>query len=259
MQVENSRPAILCFAGLDPSGGAGLQADIEAIASCGGHALPIATCLTVQNTSQAIDLQPVNAELVQRQAEALQADIPIAGCKIGVLPNSDIVCAVADFLSGIPDVPVVLDPVLHAAQGIGFCDQSTVNIIKQRLLPKVRIITPNQAELKKLTSENATESENSRALCASGSAFVFVTSADQEGNSIKNTLYNNEGIVHQNCWSKLPHSYHGSGCTLSSAICYFIASGLDVVSAVNKAEQYTRQCLIQADVIGAGQYIPRRI
>ena len=87
MQAQNSRPAILCFAGLDPSGGAGLQADIEAIAACGGHALPIATCLTVQNSMHATSVTAIDPVLVHQQAQALLADLPIAGCKIGVIPN----------------------------------------------------------------------------------------------------------------------------------------------------------------------------
>lgn len=259
MQVENSRPAILCFAGLDPSGGAGLQADIEAIASCGGHALPIATCLTVQNASQAIASQAVDASIVQQQAAALIADMPIAGCKIGVLPNGDMVQTIVNILSLIPDIPVVLDPVLHATQGIRFCDEQTVNIIKEYLLPRVQVTTPNQAELQQLVSKQGSELQHAQALCGYGTEFVFVTGADQECKEIENTLYTRHGIVHRSRWKKLPHSFHGSGCTLSSALACFLALGIDMVEAVEKAQHYTWQSLQRADVIGAGQYIPKRI
>ena len=120
MQAQNSRPAILCFAGLDPSGGAGLQADIEAIAACGGHALPIATCLTVQNSMQATSVTAIDPVLAHQQAQALLADLPIAGCKIGVIPNAQLAEVIRQILKQLPTTPVVLDPVVHASQGISF-------------------------------------------------------------------------------------------------------------------------------------------
>jgi hydroxymethylpyrimidine/phosphomethylpyrimidine kinase len=259
MQVENSRPAILCFAGLDPSGGAGLQADIEAIASCGGHALPIATCLTVQNSSKAFASQAVDINLVQQQAEALLEDTPIAGCKIGVLPTSNMVQTIVNILSQTPDIPIVLDPVIHATHGIRFCDEPTVNTIKEYLLPYIQVITPNQVELQQLASIQGSELENAQDLCARGTDFVFVTGADQAGTVVKNTLYNHQGVIHQSHWEKLPHSFHGSGCTLSSALSCFLALGFDTVDAIDRAQQYTWRSLQHADAIGTGQFIPKRV
>ena len=95
MQAENVRPSILCFSGLDPSGGAGLQADIEAISSCGGHALPIATCLTVQNTTGNISTNGIEPFIIQTQAEALLEDMQVSACKIGVIPNENIARSIA--------------------------------------------------------------------------------------------------------------------------------------------------------------------
>lgn len=259
MQAENSRPAILCFAGLDPSGGAGLQADIEAIASCGGHALPIATCLTVQNTSQAIASEPVDTRLVQQQAQVLLSDMPIAGCKIGVIPNASMVITIADLLSQLPPIPTVLDPVLHATQGISFCDKDTINAIKELLLPLVNVTTPNQAELQQLTSNKATELQNALTLCEYGTNFVFVTGADQASTRIKNNLYSNHGLIHKNTWQKIPHSFHGSGCTLSSSLACFLALGFNEIEAIENAQQYTWQSLKAANMIGDGQYIPKRV
>ena len=153
----------------------------------------------------------------------------------------------------------MFDPVLHATQGISFCDADTIEKAKQILLPQTHIITPNQVELQQLASAQASESENALALCHLGSNFVFVTGADQDSEQIKNTLYHSAGLVEQFSWQKLPHSFHGSGCTLSSAIACYIALGFNEIEAVKKAQEYTWQALKQADVIGAGQHIPKRM
>ncbi|MFK7794559.1 MAG: hydroxymethylpyrimidine/phosphomethylpyrimidine kinase [Gammaproteobacteria bacterium] len=261
MQAENSRPPVLCIGGLDPSGGAGLEADIEAVASCGGHALPIASCLTVQNSVQTFSVSGVDPQLIQQQAHALIDDMPIVSCKIGVVPNKAIISAIREILTQLPNVPVVFDPVLSASHGSTFSNADTINAIKEILLPVVTVITPNLSELATLTDNNDDITSQAKALCQLGVNYVLATGADshQDDDNVHNTLFNSEGMKEEYQWPRLPNSYHGSGCTLSSALACFLALGLDMSAAVNKAQQFTWRSLQNAQQIGSGQWIPKRI
>lgn len=259
MQAENTRPAILCFGGLDPSGGAGLQADIEAIAYCGGHALPMATCLTVQNSVQAFSVAATDEQLLHQQAEALLQDIPVASCKIGVIPNSKIAETIAGIIAQIPDIPVILDPVLSASKGSQFSDTATIDTIKDILLPMVSVVTPNMTELAALTSENHSAHRCASELCSYGAKHVLLTNADSQAPEVSNALFTADGLVEEYRWPKLPHAYHGSGCTLSSALAYFLTNELDVSAAARLAQQYTWQSLQSAESLGHGQWIPNRV
>ncbi len=259
MQAENTSPAILCFGGLDPSGGAGLQADIEAVAACGGHALPIATCLTVQNTAQASKLLPTDAQLIALQAESILQDIAIDGCKIGVIPNSEITAVISDIVRQLPNIPVVLDPVFRASRGSTFCDQTTINTIKEKLLPFTKIATPNVAELEALTSDNESLLTRATELCMQGPDYVLLTDADNPAPKVCNQLFSAQGLIKEYYWPKLPHAYHGSGCTLSSALACFLSLKTEVSMAANLAQEYTWHSLQNARALGAGQMIPKRI
>ena len=259
MQAENSNPAVLCFGGLDPSGGAGLQADIEAIAACGGHALPIATCLTVQNTAQAFKCSPTEAQLIAQQAESLLQDIAICGCKIGVIPNSEIAAVIGGIIRQIPNIPVVLDPVFRASKGSIFCDQTTIDAIAEILLPLTSIATPNVAELTALTSESESLIARATELCVLGPDYVLLTDADNPAAKVCNKLFNFQGLIKEYYWPKLPHAYHGSGCTLSSSLACFLSMGMEISMATNLAQEYTWQSLQNAQALGAGQRIPKRI
>ncbi len=259
MQAEILRPPILCIGGLDPSGGAGLQADIEAVAGCGGHALPIASCLTVQNSAQAISVSAVEAKLIQQQASALLDDMHIASCKIGVVPNKAVALAIAEILAQLPSVPVVFDPVLSASHGSEFCNADTIKAIKEILLPIVTVVTPNLSELMTLTDNNSNVSSQAKSLCELGPKYVFATGADSDNDNVYNTLLTRQGVKHEYQWPRLPHSYHGSGCTLSSSLACYLAFDLDVAEAIKKAQQFTWQSLQNAQQIGSGQWIPKRI
>jgi hydroxymethylpyrimidine/phosphomethylpyrimidine kinase len=259
MQAENSRPPILCIGGLDPSGGAGLQADIEAVASCGGHALPIASCLTVQNSVQAISVSAVEPKLMLQQASALLDDMHIASCKIGVVPNKAVALAIAEILVQLANVPVVFDPVLSASHGSEFSNADTIKTIKEILLPIVTVVTPNFSELMTLTDNDGDVTSQAISLCELGPKYVLATGADSDTDNVHNTLFTCEGVKQEYQWPRLPHRYHGSGCTLSSALACYLAFDLDIAEAIDKAQKFTWQSLRNAQQIGSGQWIPKRI
>ncbi len=259
MQVENRRPLVLCFGGLDPSGGAGLQADIETIASCGGHALPIATCLTVQNSVAAIELSIVDEQLMRKQAEVLLNDMRIACCKIGVIPNVNIAITIAGIVAQIPEIPVVLDPVFAPSNGNQFSDSDTINAIREYLLPLVNVITPNLAELEKLSTVGNSNCLRAQNLCKQGPKYVLLTGTDESAPEVLNSLYTVDGLVKEYRWERLPNHYHGSGCTLSSAIACNLAHEMDIADAVYSGQQLTWQFLQAAEPLGTGQWIPNRM
>ena len=258
MQAENSRPLILVFAGLDPSGGAGLQADIEAISHCGGHALPIASCLTVQNTQQADAVCSVDQQLIQRQVNAILQDMRISACKIGVIPSQSVAVTIAEVIAQFTDIPIIFDPVLTATNGITFSDRATIQVIQKTLLPRVTVMTPNTQELNTLIDGKSAIAAKAQALCAQGPQYVLVTGAEENTRQVKHLLFNLEGLVASFACQRLPHSYHGSGCTLSSALATWLAMNLTISEAIKKAQRYTWLSLQHAEPLGAGQWIPNR-
>ena len=259
MQVENTTPTVLCFGGLDPTGGAGLQADIESVAACGGHALSIATCLTVQDSTRAYAFVATGKDLIQQQADALLADIAVDACKIGVIPNSEVATVVAGIIAQIANIPVVLDPVLRATAGSTFCDRKTMDTLKKALLPLTTVITPNAEELLQLSSNQASPSERANELCKLGPEYALVTDANHSATEVCNTLFQSGTLLEEYLWPKLPYVFHGSGCTLSSALACFLSKQTDVRSAVQLAQEFTRQSLQSARTLGKGQKFPKRI
>ena len=256
------RPSILCFAGLDPCGGAGLQADIESISQCGGYSLPIATCLTVQNTQQVRSVSAVKAELIQQQVSALIQDIDIAACKISVIPNQDIAHMIAEIIADFSSIPVIYDPVLIPSQGQAFSDPATLETIQQKLLPKVDIITPNHNELDQLAQSVESLSDKISAVTNLGPNHILVTGADEDSTKdsshVNNHLYTQETLIKTYAWPRLPHTYHGSGCTMSSALACFLALGESTQEAALHAQQFTYNALQHAEAPGRGQMSPAR-
>ena len=259
MSEKNIRSCVLCLGGLDPSGGAGIQADIEAVAATGAHALTLATCLTVQNSQQTLAMQAVDAHLIQKQLECLQTDMPIHACKIGVLPNAKTASIIAAFLSHLEDIPVVFDPVMRATVGIHFAEQESWQTIQQELLPQVTICTPNQAELTLLSGLDAAPSRQEGLLLEYGLDALLVTAADEDTVDVQNTLYRPDNDPIDYIWPRLNAHYHGSGCTLSSALASRLAQGEDLVDAVKQAQNYVQYSLKRGQALGQGQHIPNRV
>lgn len=151
------RPTVLCFSGLDPSGGAGLQADIEAVGNSGAHAAIACTALTIQNSQQVFGFEATSKELLLAQANAVVNDLPIKVVKSGMLGTTDNIAALADFLRAHPDYSYVLDPVLVANSGGSLGDQATLVQAFVELIPLATLITPNTLELRALTDEDDLE------------------------------------------------------------------------------------------------------
>ena len=152
-------PIVLTFAATDPSGGAGLQADILTIASMGCHPLSIVTAITVQDTSGVDDVQPVDADMVADQARAVLEDMPVAAFKIGLLGSVENIAAIAEVISDYPDIPLILDPVLSSGRGDELANEDMVDALRELLLPQTTILTPNSMEARRLVQDEENEQD----------------------------------------------------------------------------------------------------
>ncbi|SEL25564.1 bifunctional hydroxymethylpyrimidine kinase/phosphomethylpyrimidine kinase [Halomonas daqiaonensis] len=256
-------PTVLVLSGHDPTGGAGLVADSEAVAACGGWALTVPTALTVQNCRDVSTVSPVAADDLCAMAAALD-EFEIAAIKIGLVPDVTVLDAVVDILRRRPGVPVVLDPVLRAGGG---SDLSTVELIDamcRHLLPLVDILTPNRQELARLAgTEFADDTERAVRLMSLGCQALLVTGTDHPAgrvpaDRVEHTLHAPD-ISRQWSWPRLAGSFHGSGCTLASALAARLAAGESLVTACEQAQAFTWQALARGWQPGHDQRLPRRL
>ena len=258
-------PIVLTFAASDPSSGAGMQADILTIASMGCHPLSVITGITVQDTSGVEDIQAVDADMVIDQARTLLEDMPVAAFKIGLLGSVDNIAAIAEIVSDYPDIPLVLDPVLASGRGDELANEDMLDALRELLLPQSTILTPNSMEARRLVvDEDNDEDDPSLSECAKrilgmGCEYVLITGTHEHTPKVVNTLYGERGQIRSDDWPRLPGIYHGSGCTLASAIAALLANGLSMEDAVREAQEYTWEALKYGFRPGMGQHIPDRL
>jgi hydroxymethylpyrimidine/phosphomethylpyrimidine kinase len=255
--MSSAPPIVLSFAGSDPTGGAGLQADVLTIASMGCHPLSVLTAFTVQNTSGVISIDAIDSARVRAQAERLLAEIHVAAFKLGVLGSSANAEVIARILADHADVPVVLDPVLASGRGDALAAVDTVAALRELIIPLATVVTPNSIEARRL-AQCSSLAESAQKLLGFGAEYVLITGTHEESEEVINTLYDGGGVVREDRWPRLDGSYHGSGCTLASALAAALANGLGAPEAVRDAQEFTWQALAAGFRPGAGQYIPDR-
>jgi hydroxymethylpyrimidine/phosphomethylpyrimidine kinase len=248
-----------------------MQADLLTLASMGCHALTVITALTVQDTTGVEEIMPLDADMVADQARCILEDVPVAVFKLGVLGSVEIIAAIAEIVSDYPEIPLVLDPVLASGRGDELANEDMLAALRELIIPQTTLITPNTLEALRLVEEEedqGDEEEGQEPLsmdeCASrllemGCEYVMITGTHQATTKVVNTLYHRDGRVREDSWDRLPGSYHGSGCTLASAIAAGIAQGLELSDAVREAQEYTWQALRAGYRLGMGQFIPDRL
>jgi len=260
---------LLSIAGSDPSGGAGIQADLKTFAAHDTYGMAVVTAVTAQSTTGVLEVETLSAELVERQIRAVLDDIGVDAIKIGMLGSAEVVARVARTLADTAGTaPVVLDPVLRASDGTPLIGPGGAERIARDLLPLVTVITPNRAEAEALlaavgetrsrrgrdaeTGESAVEA-GARSLAAIGPA-VLVTGGDAEGADVLDLLVDHAGSVQVFLSPRLAtRSTHGTGCTLSAALAVRLAQGLALAEATRLAIDYVRRAMDPGLDLGRGR------
>ena len=258
MNDRSPVPVVLVFAGSDPSGGAGVQADIESIASMGCHATCVITAITVQDTEDVVRIEPVDAITVMDQARAILEDMPVAAIKVGLIGSAENVEAIHAILMDYPELPVVLDPVIESGGGSVLTDDETAEAMVNLLFPLTTVLTPNSHEVAFFAQEGDNLESRAQEILESGCEFLLLTGTHENTRDVVNTLYGHSRQLETYTWDRLPFSYHGSGCTLSAAISGLLAQGIDPYAAFVEAQEYTWDTLKQGYRIGMGQHLPNR-
>ena len=251
--MNATKPSVMCFSGLDPTGGAGIQADIETLFSIGCHCTPVISALTVQNTNNTSSIVATEATLLIQQARAVLEDIPIKCFKVGLLGSVASVEVLHTLFRDYPHIPVVVNPVAISPDGIDI-----IEAIRNLLLPLATVLTPNTDELRLFAATADTLDACANEVLESGCRHILLTGTHSKSAEVINRLYTRHQDIASFHWPRLPESYHGSGCTLASAIAGYLAHQSSVQDAVQQAQRFTWESLKHGSRIGMGRHVPNR-
>lgn len=255
-------PNTLTIAGMDPSGGAGILADVKAMSALGAYACAVVAALTAQNTQAVTDISPVNPQFVRAQLDTLFADVTIHAAKIGMLGQTGVIEVVADRLGHFNPEHIVLDPVMVAKSGDLLLEQKAVGALREQLLPLATIITPNLPEAGVLLEMRSVETvremrrvaERLRNLMThSGHRWVLVKGGHLPGNDTIDILHDGDQMIELPGHRIPTRNTHGTGCTFSSAITALLPQTQTVPEATQKAKDYLVQAILHADALHVGQ------
>lgn len=256
--IDQEFPNVMCFSGLDPTGGAGLQADIETLFSTGCHTLPVATAITVQNTQNASSITTIEPATIIEQARAVLEDIPVQCFKVGLTGDVAIVEVIHTLLRDYPNVPVIVDPVMRAGGGFQFGSREISDAIRSLLLPLTTVLTPNIEEIMELAPSADSVEACANELLESGCQHILMSGTQATTPDVVNKFFSPHAGLSLFTWPRLEHSYHGAGCTLAASLAGYLAHGLDLRDAIQQAQRFTWESLSHGTRIGFGQHIPNR-
>jgi hydroxymethylpyrimidine/phosphomethylpyrimidine kinase len=246
---------VLVIAGSDSGGGAGVQADIKTITALGGYAASAITAVTVQNTLGVSAVHPISPDIVVAQARAVLDDIGADVIKLGMLGEVACAGAVADLLDTL-DTPVVIDPVMIAKGGAGLLQPAALAILRERLVPRAALLTPNAPEAEVLTGLAVSTTDDLRrageALLGLGARAVMMKGGHVEGAEVTDVLITPAGETTFSGPRFETRHTHGTGCTLASACATGLAQGLSLQDAVARAWAYVAEAIRRAPGFGAG-------
>lgn len=249
---------MLIVAGSDSGGGAGIQADIKTVSALAGYAMTAVTAITVQNTLGVTGVHAVPPDMVHAQIEAVMGDLGADTWKIGMMGSADHVRAVMEAWYAVGDgAPVVLDPVMIAKGGASLLEDDAIAVIRDELMPAAAIVTPNAPEAEALTGVAANDLDgqmNAADVLVNqlGAWSALVKGGHIHGSVVRDVLLTREGYRVFESPRIETRATHGTGCTLASAIAAYMAQGLDLEPAVDKARSYVMEAIRRAPGFGQG-------
>jgi hydroxymethylpyrimidine/phosphomethylpyrimidine kinase len=253
--VSRAPSIALTIAGSDPSGGAGIQADLKTFQQFGVYGEAVLTLLTVQNTRGVSRLELVAPDLVRDQIAALLDDMPPAAIKTGALGSAPAIEAVADALKLVRNVPLVIDPVMLSKNGAKLLDDQGVDALRRHLLPFAYLVTPNLLEAEALTGRKVQTidqmADAARALADNGVRNLLIKGGHLDGDAVDLLLTN--GTVELYPSPRIPTRHtHGTGCVYSAAITAGVADGLALTEAVRRAKRFVSAAIANHPGFGKG-------
>lgn len=247
----------LTIAGSDSGGGAGIQADLKAMSALGVYGASVITAITAQNTRAVTAVHGVPLDVIAAQIEAVLSDLNVGAVKIGMLATPEIIQTVADGLRDFTG-PIVLDPVMIAKSGDALLAREAVQTLRDVLLPRATVLTPNLPEaavlLERLVAEDRDEMiSQGLILCNLGAKAVLMKGGHASGDVCHDVLINADGILAEmSAPRRATRNTHGTGCTLSSSVAAGLAKGLSLTDAVQNAHAYLQGAIAEADILGIG-------
>ncbi|TMV07159.1 bifunctional hydroxymethylpyrimidine kinase/phosphomethylpyrimidine kinase [Ruegeria sediminis] len=248
----------LTIAGSDSGGGAGIQADLKAMSALGVFGASVITAVTAQNTRAVTAVHGIPLDVIAAQIDAVLTDLDVGAIKIGMLATPEIIRTVADGIAGF-DGPVVLDPVMIAKSGDALLARDAVQTLRDLLLPRATVLTPNLPEaaclLDRMVADTPDEmAAQGHALCSLGAGVVLMKGGHGKGDICRDLLIGGDRIIAEfQAPRRNTRNTHGTGCTLSSAIAAGLARGLALQDAVAEAHGYLQGAISEADRLKVGQ------
>lgn len=255
-------PNVVTVAGVDPSGGAGILADVKAMSANGAYACAVVAALTAQNTVGVDSIFPVPHDFVARQIDTLFADVRIDAAKIGMVGQAPVIVAVADRFAHWRPPHVVLDPVMIAKSGHGLLERAAVGALRESLLPLATLVTPNLPEAGVLLEATAPEDVGAmrrvaerlrRAMAHDGERWVFLKGGHLPGGDAIDVLHDGDRMIELSAPRIDTKNTHGTGCTLSAALAALLPQSDDVPAAARRAKDYLSKALAAADRLDVGK------
>ena len=248
----------LTIAGSDSSGGAGIQADLKTFSALGVYGASVITALTAQNTNGVAGIHDVPSEFVTDQIDTVFADLAVAAVKIGMLAHTDIIDAVTRALDRNAARNVVLDPVMIAASGDRLLRADAIEALRNELMPRALLVTPNLPEAAALlgtgiASDEAAMRAQAERLLAAGATAVLIKGGHGTGAESADLLVDHAGVTRFAAARLATRNTHGTGCTLSSAIAAGLAKGLALPVAVREAKAYVTAAIATSDQLSVGR------
>ena len=252
-------PITLTIAGSDSSGGAGIQADIKTFSALQTFGCSVITAITAQNTTDVQHITFLDPDIVIKQCSSVLADLSVTAIKIGMLGNTEIINALADYLSTLAIMPpVIIDPVMISSSGKALLENTAMEAFKRRLIPKAILITPNLYEAAVLSGRPVPENKSQmqgmlKSLLMLGSQTVLLKGGHLHSTQSSDLYFDGTNTRTLDKPMIKTRNTHGTGCSLSAAITAFYARGYAMEEAIVRAKDYVHEGLANADKLNIGQ------